>query len=163
MRAMATELRYCRPLADGPRGLEAPVAPGARVRAPQTDEMDSLHEVYLDAFSTRPGACLERSVWIPKWPQHPLCVLGLSVVVVTGDALAGYLLAYVDEAWPGDGIIGQVGVRTAFRRQGVARRLISTAMLGFADCGLRAATLHVAPGNTTAIRLYEQLGFAREP
>jgi len=164
---VAIEHQYIRFL-DGPdlepldRGISTEVS-GAALRAPRPCEVDTLHEIYLDAFSTRTTAPLDGPTWIRKWPLHHLCVLDHSVIAFTGDTAIGYLLAYLDEDFPGEGIIGQLGVRTANRRQGVASAMVIAALRGFETLGLSCATLSVAPDNTSAIRSYEQLGFARKP
>ncbi len=56
-----------------------------------------------------------------------------------------------------------IGVRRDWRRQGVARALLATAIDAARASGvLRRLTLRVFESNTAAIRLYESMGFAVE-
>ena len=164
---MAREHRYVLQLdifgSDGSvRGSEAAgTGPNVTLRAPRQAEVTALHETYLDAFSTRTSAPLDAATWIAKWPLHPLCVLDLSTVVRSGKIGVGYLLAYLDDELPGEGAIGQLGVRTGFRRRGFGQAMLTSTLHRFAERGLDVASLNVAPDNTDAIRLYEKLGFVR--
>jgi ribosomal-protein-alanine N-acetyltransferase len=73
------------------------------------------------------------------------------------DALVGYLIAsrYVD-AWH----VMNVAVDEPFRRHGVAQALLTALFSHTANDPLRGYTLEVRVSNTTAIRLYERMGFA---
>jgi RimJ/RimL family protein N-acetyltransferase len=55
-----------------------------------------------------------------------------------------------------------VGVLLAHRRQGIGRRLVSTAVDGARAFGLTRVELEVFSSNEPAIRLYRQLGFELE-
>ncbi len=55
-----------------------------------------------------------------------------------------------------------VGVLLAHRRQGIGRRLVSTAVDGAREFGLTRVELEVFSSNEPAIRLYRELGFERE-
>ncbi|MEL6179236.1 MAG: hypothetical protein AAFS10_09790, partial [Myxococcota bacterium] len=69
----------------------------------------SLYTVYHNAFSTRPGTCLEEHRWISKWPHHALCVPSLSVVAVVAEEHVGYLLSYIDDERPGEATLDNLG------------------------------------------------------
>ncbi len=162
---MAIEYRYTRALdgatSDVLDSLGTPPGEGIALRAPRPDEAEKLHGIYVDAFSTRTPVPLDAATWIDKWPLHPLCVLDLSVIAFSRNTAVGYLLAYLDDQLPDEGIIGQLGVRPMFREQGLASAMLGNAMCGFETLGLPFATLNVALDNTNAIRLYERLGFSR--
>ncbi len=161
---MATELTYERPLT--PADLETtPLAPpGVEIRALSRPDADALHDVYVDAFSTRTATPLDAATWTRKWPLHALCVPDLSYVARRGDRAIAYLLAYVDpDVDPHEGWIGQMGVRVACRNSGTATALLRAAHRGFAAAKLSRAALGVAPDNEHAIRLYESLGYRRRP
>jgi ribosomal-protein-alanine N-acetyltransferase len=70
--------------------------------------------------------------------------------------LVGYLIIsrYVD-AWH----VMNVAVAPDWRRRGVARALLERLFALTANDGRRGYTLEVRVSNTTAIRLYERLGF----
>jgi ribosomal protein S18 acetylase RimI-like enzyme len=136
-------------------------SPPATVREMRATDVSGLHAVYADAFSTRPAPLLSREDWIPKWPLHPLCVARMSGVAVGTEALAGYLLAYVDPLVPEEGYIGQIGVLRAQRRNGIATGLILRTLEAFVGARLKRAALRVSQENRSAIELYKKLGFVR--
>lgn len=53
-------------------------------------------------------------------------------------------------------------VAAEYRRQGIGRALLTTAVEWTRDAGIRKLELHVFPWNEPAIRLYESFGFERE-
>ena len=55
--------------------------------------------------------------------------------------------------------ISTLAVHPAYRRQGIARRLILEAILQSRRKGARSATLEVRESNLGALELYQQLGF----
>ena len=59
----------------------------------------------------------------------------------------------------GRGMIYNVAVRPEFRRRGIARSLLHSALTYLRDQGAREACLYVHPENTAAIRLYYREGF----
>ena len=70
--------------------------------------------------------------------------------------LAGYLIVsrYVD-AWH----IMNLAVGVPQRRRGIARRLLASLFDATGDDSMRGYTLEVRVSNTTAITLYEHVGF----
>jgi len=62
----------------------------------------------------------------------------------------------------GTGEITNVGVLPAFRRRGIARRLLETAIREGEKAGTEEFTLEVRAGNGAAIALYDAFGFAVE-
>lgn len=77
-------------------------------------------------------------------------------LALESDRVIGYLAfeQIVDE-----GSIVEIAVHPDFRRQGIARKLITTAWNDHKD--LSVVFLEVREGNTAAIALYEKLGFER--
>ncbi len=59
-------------------------------------------------------------------------------------------------------IIANVGVHPAYRRRGIAQRLMDVSLDMLRQRGARAAILQVDYANDAAIHLYERLGFIRE-
>ena len=76
--------------------------------------------------------------------------------------VAGQLAAYA-VFWQvlDQGELGNVAVHPAWRRRGLARRLIGQVMERAAARGVRELFLEVRPSNTGARQLYESFGFAR--
>lgn len=62
----------------------------------------------------------------------------------------------------GQGDITNVAVKKAFRRRGIAERMLKTVFAWGGQMGLCAFTLEVRKSNAAAIALYESLGFATE-
>ncbi len=59
-----------------------------------------------------------------------------------------------------EGWVGQLGVRRAWRRRGLATALLVRSMEAFRAAGLEAATLGVDTENPTgALGIYERVGF----
>ncbi|MGD8473211.1 MAG: GNAT family N-acetyltransferase [Anaerolineae bacterium] len=56
-------------------------------------------------------------------------------------------------------MVGTVGVLPAYRRRGIARKLLTTSMEFMRDRGAAQAILGVIDGNLPAYKLYEDLGF----
>ena len=117
----------------------------------QADELEAMADTF-----TR----LKRS-----WPLiRPLMSLSpalrdtLHGFVWEEDGLAGTALLQrkgASSAWE----IGDVAVLPAFRRKGIARKLILASLEFIHSRGGRIATLEVISGNLPAERLYERLGF----
>lgn len=64
-------------------------------------------------------------------------------------------------ATPRYGGIQNVGVLAEHRGRGIGSALVNAALLGFQQIGLRRAYLEVTAQNSSAIELYERLGFRR--
>ena len=60
-----------------------------------------------------------------------------------------------------EGYIGNVAVRPAYRRRGIADALLRTLEALGRETGLSFLTLEVRAGNAPAIALYEKYGYAR--
>ena len=73
-------------------------------------------------------------------------------------------LSLARDPHPASTHVADLGLMVAsdYRRQGIGRGLLTTAV-GWADgAGIRKLELHVFPWNEPAIRLYESFGFERE-
>lgn len=102
---------------------------------------------------------IERQCFPEPWSEDALreeLGKGLFLAAVEDGTVTGYVgcQTVLDE-----GYITNVAVLPAFRRRGVAERLL-TALLGQAQ-GLAFVTLEVRASNAAAIALYEKLGFER--
>jgi len=77
-------------------------------------------------------------------------------VVVSGNKLIGYGVMSVGA---GEAHILNLCIDTAFRCQGIGRRMLDYLLDRGAAAGMTEAFLEVRPSNTAAIRLYLSLGF----
>ncbi len=146
---MRRDLR--RPLPDLPQRT------GVRLES-WTDANGSLfYQVYVDAFASRPGfPNWSEATWRAAFTGDASFRPDLSMLLWTGDQPAGYVLCAVagDEGW-----IPQIGIRPAYRKQGLASLLLGTAMRRFRDSGLSVAVLEVNTNNPEAASVYRRLGF----
>jgi len=133
------------------------LAPGFRLEPWTSVTAPIFYRVYVDAFSTRTG--------FPNWSEHtwrtafttgPSFRPDLTMLLYTGDEPIGYALCAVEgnEGW-----IPQLGVRLAWRKQGLAAALLVEAMRRFRDVGLPVAVLEVNVNNPEAASVYRRLGF----
>ena len=78
------------------------------------------------------------------------------LVAVEGDTVCGYIGS---QAVMGEADMMNIAVVPAFRRQGVARRLVEQLIVALKDSGNYCLTLEVRASNIPAISLYTDLGF----
>lgn len=109
---------------------------------------------------------IEKECFVHPWHEESFIELMnnkdalILVAVCEDDTVAGYIsmLNVV-----GEGQILNVAVRSAYRRRGIARELVSEAMRQAAiDYGATEFTLEVRKSNMGARALYEKLGFICE-
>jgi len=117
------------------------------------DDIDRVHELDVLSFSM-------------PWPHHsyrfellenPHSLQWVAETLHEGQPLVvGMLVMWLvlDEAH-----IATIAVHPDFRRLGIGRQLMLTAMRAGLAQGATSATLEVRQHNVGAIRLYEQLGF----
>ena len=128
-----------------------------------SDDSCEISDVFMSCRGQSRGFTGQTPGWVRAWfasddPRYPTAVGAraedgtLMGVVLTG--VYGFDCEKGPVVW-----IREVGVRPAYRRRGVAGRLIRQAMLYGRAHGATRAFLAVDEDNTGAIRLYEQLGF----
>ena len=146
---------------------DSPLPEGLTLRTYSPDLSDALREAFNESFRDHWG-------FEPVTPEDwQLFVVGrdifrpdLTFVVLDGDEIAGYSINRVDpdeNARRGidEGWVGQLGVRRAWRKRGLASALLCESMRAFKAEGLDHATLGVDAENLTgALAIYERLGFA---
>ncbi|MDT7524733.1 GNAT family N-acetyltransferase [Pseudidiomarina sp. GXY010] len=96
---------------------------------------------------------------LAQWPHLQWLAEGTGLSTRT-EQLAGYIMAAPDQQ-PECCWIMSVLVNSAWRGQGVGKQLLQ-AWLEHLPPGYREVKLTVAPNNTAAIGLYQQLGFTEQ-
>lgn len=120
------------------------------------------NEAFLDHWGSEP---LTVEDWDHNFVGNPTFRPDLSLLVLDGDEIAAYSVNYVaEDDWAATGIrdgwVGQLGVRRAWRKRGLATALLVRSMEVFRSAGLEAATLGVDTENPSgAVGIYERVGF----
>jgi len=114
-------------------------------------DLDEIDRIERDSYPTP----WSRSMFAGELAKSSSITLG-AFETEMADRLVGYLVVsrYVD-AWH----IMNVAVDPEYRRRGVATRLLDALFVTTAGDARRGYTLEVRVSNTTAIALYERLGF----
>jgi mycothiol synthase len=139
---------------------------GLEVRSYETSRAEAVRLAHNEAFADHWGSEPQTAeIWARDFVGDPYFRGDLSFVILDGDEIAGYTVNYVAEAdWEATGVregwVGQLGVRRAWRRRGLATALLVRSMDAFRASGLDAATLGVDAENPTgALGIYERVGF----
>lgn len=78
------------------------------------------------------------------------------------DELVGFIWFGQSDDDRNEGFVGGLYVRPGHRRQGIALALMKEALVWIRNANCHSVTLLVNPQNSSAIRLYEGLGFIRK-
>ncbi len=108
-------------------------------------------------------AALEKSCFSAPWSEKSLLSelenpLALWLAALDGDRVAGYIGA---QTVLGESDMMNLAVDPSYRRQGVARALVTTLIASLRQAGSRSIVLEVRESNLPAGKLYESLGFAQ--
>ncbi len=108
-------------------------------------------------------AALETLCFSDPWPVAGIVPeltnpLSYWLVAVEGEQLAGYVGS---QSVCGEADMMNLAVDPAFRRQGIARRLVTALAEGLKARDVRCLTLEVRASNDPAIALYSSLGFTQ--
>jgi len=82
----------------------------------------------------------------------------VTLLADAGGELAGFCIVHRDGKW---GYVVTLDVAPAWRRRGVAARLLAEAETQVREGGAAGMGLHVHNGNSAAIRFYEHMGYGR--
>lgn len=138
-----------------------------------------LCEKIGDVVLTEPYRCMRESMDSEErineylemdmaiWPDAPIGYKQLknkqknsswtAFIVRENGILVGSIMAWVDE--DGDGIIEDLFVRNPWRKQGIAKYMLSQALTYLQDHGCAFAELQVETANISALSLYHSVGF----
>jgi ribosomal protein S18 acetylase RimI-like enzyme len=123
---------------------------------------EAFNETFSDHWSFEPVSADE---WRQFFSRSSAFRADLTRGLLHGDELVGFSMSFVDpeenertgrrQAW-----IGQIGVRRAWRKRGLATALLCESMRAFRAAGLAWAVLGVdAKSLTGAVGVYERVGF----
>ena len=121
-----------------------------------------VNETFEDHWGNIPLNEEHFQTWII---QHEYFRPQLSFMVMDGHEIAGLTINKIKVAeneanGAQEGWIGTLGVRRAWRRQGVASAILCASMRAFKAAGMETVGLTVDSDNLTgALRIYERLGF----
>jgi ribosomal protein S18 acetylase RimI-like enzyme len=144
---------------------EVPLPDGLELRPVAADRARDVVLADFEAFQDHWGAAEHTEADVRRMLGDPDTDLSLWQVAWSGDEIAGSVLPSIyatDNAAQGiqRGWLSRVSVRRRWRRRGVARALMTAAMLELRRRGMESAALGVDAENPTgALGLYENLGF----
>lgn len=104
---------------------------------------------------------LEKLCFSDPWSENSVASelknpLALWLVARNGATVVGYVGS---QSVQGEADMMNVAVHPDYRRQGIARQLVTELVNVLADKGVHSLALEVRVSNAPAIALYEQLGF----
>lgn len=155
-----TPVRYAFDMAASTANVaDIPAPDGVTITAYDADPR-LLHEAHMEAFADHWGHQHRPfDAWFPTTVGSSVFNRALSVVAMAGSDIAGYTLCY-DDAIADQIYIGQVGVRRAWRRRGLAAAMLTHVLRLAAEAGRTRAALDVdAESLTGAVGVYERVGF----
>jgi ribosomal protein S18 acetylase RimI-like enzyme len=145
-----------------------PMPEGLEVHKVQPDQYRQVWEADQEAFRDHWGYIEGTERDYQRWLKDPLNDPDLWRVAWDGDQVAGMVLNFLNEEENEEydrlrGWTENISVRKAWRRQGLARALLTRSLQMFKDMGMDHAALGVDTQNPTgALDLYESVGFRME-
>lgn len=148
------------PIADPPPLGAVEIVPWAERH--HEPAMDVRNEAFADHWGSTP---VTLDTWTHDVIGDPHFRVDLSYVAEEGDEVVAYSLnsVYPEDFGPAgrsEGWIASLGVRSRWRRRGIARALLLTSLRAMRYDGLEFGMLGVDTANATgALRLYQEVGF----
>lgn len=145
-----------------------PMPDGLEIRTVKPEQFRQVWEADQEAFKDHWGYVEGTEVDYQRWLKDPLNDPELWRVAWDGDEVAGVVLNLLNEEENKEynrlrGWTENISVRKPWRRQGLARALLTRSMQMFKDMGMDHAALGVDTQNTNgALNLYESVGFVVE-
>ena len=130
----------------------APATEGFTLRGYRAGDWEAMHALDVVCFEP-PFRFSSKTMRIFSEAQGAVPILA----EVAGE-LVGFCVVQMEEHV---GYLVTLDVAEAWRRRGLARRLMADAEAKVRAAGGSAVTLHVFPGNEGAVRFYEAIGYKR--
>ena len=123
-------------------------------------DYEVFNQLLLEYAATDLADAANSSIWqdLEALSQRYGAPRGAAMLAYVGDTLAA-CGAVTDTAQPGVAEIKRIYVRSAWRHQGLARRLTQQLMAQAQRMGYHTAAISTWPENTLALALYQSLGF----
>jgi ribosomal protein S18 acetylase RimI-like enzyme len=140
-----------------------PVLPGLDVRCWRM-ESEAEQQAYVQAHNEAfPDAPMALGDW-QHFMKSPQWAVGANIAAFAGAEVVGSVTVYWDEAENRSqeqkiGFTEHIFVRPAWRKRGIARRLILEGLCYLKERSLDEARLEVLAQNRQALRLYKSLGY----
>ena len=120
----------------------------------QYEKMEQIHVPQV--------AALEKVCFSDPWSENSIAGevgnrLSMWLVALDGEKVVGYVGS---QTVLGETDMMNIAVDPAYRRQGIARKLIEGLIEALKERGSHSLMLEVRAGNAPAIALYESMGFA---
>ena len=121
-----------------------------------------MNYVLMDQSHIPQIADLERACFSAPWDDASVASeldndLALWLVAVDGNRVAGYVGS---QSVMGEADMMNIAVDAQYRRQGIGETLINKLIIALKEREVYSLTLEVRASNTSAIALYEKLGFS---
>lgn len=145
---------------------DIPLPDGLELRPVTADHHRAIFEADEEAFRDHWGHREATEEDFASLYAEPELDTSLWRVAWDGDQVAGDVMSYIwrsenQELGVRRGWLERIAVRRPWRRRGLARALIASALIGLREAGMDEAMLGVDTENLTgALRLYESMGFA---
>jgi mycothiol synthase len=144
---------------------ELPLPAGIELRPAREEHLRRIWEVEVEVFRDHWGSVDDSEASFERKRTDPRRDMSLWVVAWQGDQIVGQSLNRIDREANAElglrrGWVSSVGVRRAWRRQGVARALVAESLRVLRDAGMTSAGLGVDAENANgAVGVYESVGF----
>jgi mycothiol synthase len=142
-----------------------PFPPGIELRPAREEDLRRHWETEIEVFRDHWGAIDDSEDSFKQMQSDPRRNMSLWVVAWQGDEIVGQVLNRIDKEANAElgllrGWVSSVGVRRAWRRQGIARAMVAESLRVLRDAGMTSAGLGVDAENALgALGVYEVSGF----
>jgi mycothiol synthase len=144
---------------------DLPLPPGIELRPAREEHLRRIWETEVEVFRDHWGSIDDSEASFERKRDDPRRDMRLWVVAWQGDEIVGQVLNRIDpeaneELGLRRGWVNSVGVRRAWRRQGIATALVAESLRLLRDAGMATAGLGVDAENPHgALGVYESVGF----
>jgi len=144
---------------------DLPLPEGIELRPALEEHLRRIWETEVEVFRDHWGSIDDSEASFERTRADPRRNMSLWVVAWQGDEIVGQVLNRIDQQANEElglrrGWVSSVGVRRAWRRQGIARALVARSLHVLRDAGMTSAGLGVDAENPHgALGVYESVGF----